>query len=109
MYVAALDQALDLGKELLKNGAWLFISRRGTRELLERELHIRVIDIPISASDYIPAIQQARKRDGKIAFFSGEEVSEVLRTICYLQDIKAHFYRFSDDLSCKRCVQSAME
>lgn len=109
VYTAALDEAADLAQELMAQGTWLFISRRGTKDILERKLGATVIDIPLEASDYIPAIQQARKKEGRIAFFTVEDPSDELKTICYLLNIQAAYYRFSDMESCGRCVAQAVK
>lgn len=107
--VAELEAAVSLAKRLLTQNDYLFISRRGTRDLLRKSLNIQVVNIPGEASDYIPAIQQLRHERGLIAFFSfEEEVSNELRTICYLLDLKMKHYCFSDSLSCQSAVQQAV-
>lgn len=104
--VAELEAAVSLAKRLLTQNDYLFISRRGTRDLLRKSLNIQVVNIPGEASDYIPAIQQLRHKRGLIAFFSfEEEISNELRTICYLLDLKMKHYCFSDSLSCQSAVQ----
>ena len=78
--VAELEAAVSLAKRLLTQNDYLFISRRGTRDLLRKSLNIQVVNIPGEASDYIPAIQQLRHERGLIAFFSfEEEISNELR------------------------------
>lgn len=107
--VAELEAAVALAKRLLTQNDYLFISRRGTRDLLRKSLNIQVVNIPGEASDYIPAIQQLRHERGLIAFFSfEEEISNELRTICYLLDLKIKHYCFSDSLSCQSAVQQAV-
>lgn len=107
--VAELEAAVSLAKLLLTQNDYLFISRRGTRDLLRKSLNIQVVNIPGEASDYIPAIQQLRHERGLIAFFSfEEEISNELRTICYLLDLKMKHYCFSDSLSCQSAVQQAV-
>jgi len=76
---------------------------------LRKSLKIQVVNIPGEASDYIPAIQQLRGEQGLIAFFSFEEdISNELRTICYLLHLKMKHYCFSDSLSCQAAVQQAV-
>lgn len=107
--VAELEAAVSLARRLLAEGDYLFISRRGTRDLLRKSLKIQVVNIPGEASDYIPAIQQLRGEQGLIAFFSFEEdISNELRTICYLLHLKMKHYCFSDSLSCQAAVQQAV-
>ena len=107
--VAELEAAGSLARRLLAEDDYLFISRRGTRDLLRKSLKIQVVNIPGEASDYIPAIQQLRGEQGLIAFFSFEEdISNELRTICYLLHLKMKHYCFSDSLSCQAAVQQAV-
>lgn len=107
--VAELEAAVSLARRLLAEDDYLFISRRGTRDLLRKSLKIQVVNIPGEASDYIPAIQQLRGEQGLIAFFSFEEdISNELRTICYLLHLKMKHYCFSDSLGCQAAVQQAV-
>ena len=107
--VAELEAAVSLARRLLAEDDYLFISRRGTRDLLRKSLKIQVVNIPGEASDYIPAIQQLRGEQGLIAFFSFEkDISNELRTICYLLHLKMKHYCFSDSLSCQAAVQQAV-
>lgn len=107
--VADLESAVSLAKRLSEQDDYLFISRRGTRDLLCKSLNIHVVNIPSEASDYIPAIQQLRNEQGLIAFFSfEEEISNELRTICYLLNLRMRHYCFSDSLSCQSAVQRAI-
>lgn len=107
--VAELEAAVSLARRLLAEDDYLFISRRGTRDLLRKSLKIQVVNIPGEASDYILAIQQLRGEQGLIACFSFEEdISNELRTICYLLHLKMKHYCFSDSLSCQAAVQQAV-
>lgn len=108
VFVGALESAAEIAEQLAEKGTWLFISRRGTKNFLERRLGTTVIDIPVAASDYIPAIQQAREEKGLVAFFTVEEPSDELKTMCYLLHIQAKYYRFSDMKSCERAVSQAV-
>ncbi|MFR3730996.1 sigma 54-interacting transcriptional regulator [Lacrimispora sp.] len=108
VYTVALEGAVGVARELIQQGTWLFISRGGTKRILEKELSATVVDIPLLASDYIPALEQAAKAKGKIAFFLAEEVSDELRTMCYLQALDAQYYYFTDDESCRQCVMQSV-
>lgn len=109
VYTAVLETAVALAEQLIAQGTWLFISRRGTRLLLEQQLHTSVVNIPLEISDYIPVIQQVRDAKGLVAFFTFEEESKELETICYLLHIQMRQYCFSDNESCRKCVQQAVE
>lgn len=110
VYTAALESAVTLANNLMKKGIWLFISRRGTRAILEKELNVSVVDMPLEASDYIPTIQNIRTtQGGLIAFFSTEDISNDLETICYLLNINIKLYSFYDNASCEQCVKQAVK
>jgi PAS domain S-box-containing protein len=109
VYTAALDQAAALAKDLMEQGTWLFISRRGTKDYLEQKLKTTVIDIPLMASDYIPALQEAKKQNKNVAFFSSKELSDELNTIFYLLNIHVNHYQFTNTESCKKCVEIAIQ
>ena len=107
--VADLEKAVSLARELLKQENYIFISRRGTRDLLKKKLGIGVVNIPSEASDYIPAIQQLRQEKRLIAFFSfDEEISNDLQTICYLLNLRMKLYSFKNSAECKKVVQEAI-
>ncbi len=107
VHIGALEDAIIIAEKLIKQGTWLFISRLGTRSILEKKLHITVVNIPMVASDYIPAIEKVRHEKGIIALFSFEPCSDELKTICYLLNIKIKHYRFYDTDSCNKCVNQA--
>lgn len=108
--IASLEDAVLTARRLLKEGDYLFISRRGTRDLLCKELGTQIVNIPGEASDYIPAIQQLRGEKGLIAFFSSEEeISNELHTICYLLDLQMKHYCFTDTDSCIKAVHQAID
>lgn len=44
--VAELEAAVSLARRLLAEDDYLFISRRGTRDLLRKSLKIQVVNIP---------------------------------------------------------------
>lgn len=109
VYVAALDEAVELARRLEKEGAWLFISRKGTKMALERELGIKVVGVHLEAADYIPIITQVRKEKGLIAIFSYEDISSALETICYLLDIKIKCYNFTNYETSALAVKHAVD
>ena len=107
--VAALEGAVSLAQSLLEQDDYLFISRRATREMLIKRLGAQVVNIPLEASDYIPAIQRLQNERGLIASFSyEEEISNDLGTICYLLNLNVQNYYFTDSSNCQAAVQQAV-
>lgn len=108
VHTAVLEEAVKLARELMENGTWMFISRGVTRDMLEKELHTTVVNIPVVASDYIPAIQKIKNVTGFVAFFALEPPNDQLKTMCYLLHIQMRHYQFSDLEMCKDCVRRAV-
>lgn len=108
VYVAALDKAVEIARKQEKKGTWLFISRKGTKTAIEDQLGVKAISIALDASDYIPAMTQARKDAGLIAIFYYEDISNDLETICYLLNIKIKCYQFKTDREADEVVQQAI-
>ncbi len=108
VHTAVLEDAAEWAREMMERGTWIFISRGVTRELIQRTLHTPVVNIPVAASDYIPAIQQVQNVRSPIAFFSYEPPSDELKTICYLMNIQMRHYQFSDTASYRACVRQAV-
>lgn len=105
--VAALEDAVSIARKCIEQGVWLFISRQGTGNSIKKELDTTVVNIPMVASDYIPAIQRVRDKKGLIAIFSYEACTDELKTICYLLNIEMKHYQFFDTPSCKKSIYQA--
>lgn len=109
VYIGALDTAVSIAKELQEQGAWLFISRKGTKAALENRLGVKTVSIALDVSDYIPVITQARKEKGVIAVFYYDDISSELETICYLLNIKIKCYKFTTNEEAECVVKQAVK
>jgi len=69
VYVSMLDDAGAMAAGLIDRGAKVFISRKGTKILIEQKLNVAVAGIPSTLSDYMDAMKKARQIPGLIAFF----------------------------------------
>ena len=94
VYRASLEDAAQCARALMAQGAQVFISRTGTQALLEQELDATVVGIPTMLSDYMEILDDARKANGPVAFFSYDEVTDDVKTICSLLRIDARHYGF---------------
>jgi PAS domain S-box-containing protein len=108
VFVAALDEAKELSKELMQKGAKIIISRKGTKTLLENELAIPIVGINTMTSDYIEAFKLAKDANGLVAFFSYEDITEDVKTLGYLLNIHLKNYKFSSDIDSGYCVKNAI-
>lgn len=109
VYISALNDAYILAKELRKNGTRVIISRKGTKAFIEKYLDIPVIGVNTILSDYIDILKTAKSLDGIIAFFTYDEITEGIKTMCYLLNINAKYYTFHDVESCETIVKQAIQ
>lgn len=109
VYVANLEGALDLVHQLSDQGASVFISRRGTREFLEKNTSATIVNIQTMLSDYIEIMDRVRDVDGLVAFFSfQEELSDEVKTTCHLLGIEGRNYCFKNAGETRKAVEQAM-
>lgn len=108
VYVSALDEAYIIAKELPKKGTSVIISRKGTKVFLEKHLNIPVVGVNTILSDYIDIMKIAKKIDGIVAFFTYDDITEDVITMCYLLNINARYYTFNDAESCEYAVSEAI-
>lgn len=106
---ASLATAVDITDRLLKKGTEIFISRRGTKRLIEKEVHVQVVEIELTLADYISVIEEAVKVDGIVAFFNYGKIPEDVRTMCQMLKIDARYYSFANFSDCKHVVEEALK
>jgi PAS domain S-box-containing protein len=109
VYVASLDEAKDLCEDIIKRGAKIIISRKGTKGIIEHNFNVKVIGINVVLSDYIEIMNQARNINGPIGFFYYEEIADGVKTMCKLLNINAKYYRFTNDWDSEKCVLDAVK
>ncbi len=108
VYKASLKDAADVGAELIKKGAKIFISRRGTKKLLEKQFHVQTVEIGMTLADYVIPMQKALRTEGTVAFFSYERIPADVETVCQMQGIKASYYSFLSLEQCQEAVRQAV-
>ncbi|QNK39632.1 sigma 54-interacting transcriptional regulator [Caproicibacter fermentans] len=105
---ASLPEACSVVEQLISRGAKIFISRRGTKKMIEAQ-QVPIVEIGFSLSDYVPYMEKAKRVNGKVAFFSYGIISEDVRSMCYLLGIDALFYSFYHLSQCKDIVKEAIK
>lgn len=105
---ASLATAAEIVNQLLKKGTEIFISRRGTKRLIEKEFHVQVVEIELTLADYISVIEEAVKVEGIVAFFTYGKIPEDVRTMCQMLKIDARYYSFANFTDCKHVVKEAL-
>lgn len=109
VYVSMLDDAEAMAASLIERGAKVFISRKGTKILIEEKFKVAVAGIPSILSDYMDAMKKAREIPGLIAFFSYDDLSEDVKTMCGMLDITYRCYHFTGSQSALKSVRQAVE
>lgn len=109
LYVSALDEAYVIAKELAQKGTSVIISRKGTKVYLEKQLRIPVVGVNTILSDYIEIMKIAKDIHGMVAFFTYDDITEDVKTMCYLLNINAKYYAFRDIKSCEAVVKQAVD
>jgi transcriptional regulator with PAS, ATPase and Fis domain len=105
----ALNDALRIARNLVDQGAKVIISRKGTAAAInEAKLNVSVVAINSILSDYIESIEVAKYENGLIAFFSYDEMTDDVRSLCSMLDIKAKYYTFKTDKDCEILVQQSL-
>lgn len=105
---ASLGDARPIGEKLIAAGAKLFISRRGTKKILETEFSVPTVEIGMTLADYVDALQKAAAIQGKVAFFAYGRIPADVKTACSLQHIQALYYTFSSLEQCAAGVAEAV-
>lgn len=109
VYKGSIVNAEQITEELIRWGAKIFISRRGTRSFIERKFHVQTTEIPQNLGDYLPILEQIQHEKGLIAFFRYGTASKDLETMCKVLHINMKFYLFSDLSECETAVKQAVE
>lgn len=108
IFQASLPDACAVVGDLIDFGAQVFISRKGTKKIIEKAYNVQIAEINLSLADYITIMEEAVQVEGKVAFFSYGGIPEDVRTMCTLLKIDAVYYSFSTLDDCKRIVEEAV-
>jgi len=105
----ALHDALRIARDLVNEGALVLISRKGTAAAInEEKLNVPVVAINVLLSDYIESIEIAKNVKGTIAFFSYDDMTDDVKSICGMLHIDAKYYTFKTDRDCETIVKHAL-
>lgn len=94
--VIKLARALKLAAKLEEQGAEIFISRRGTAEIIQRNLPTPMVYIPLTLEDMAQALAKARRLTGlkhpKVAFFGMPRQDDELNMFAELLNFELRLY-----------------
>lgn len=92
--VGDLHAGLKIARELSYNNYDVILSRGGTAELIQEELEIPVVDVPLSAYDMLRAIKMAENYSGTFAIAGFKSITDCAHLLCDLlhMDIPIHTF-----------------
>ncbi len=93
--VTSPEDLVNLASSLRQRGAKLFLSRKGTQQIVERALGIQVVGLNNTLTDYMKMILEKQVGDGLIAFFSYGALSDEVMLMCEMLHIRAKNYTFT--------------
>jgi transcriptional regulator with PAS, ATPase and Fis domain len=95
-HVANLKEGLDLARHLEVQGAEVFIARRGTAEMIKRNLVTPLVHIMVTLEDMVQALGKARRLTGLdrpvIGFFALPALNDELVMFADLLDFELKIY-----------------
>lgn len=107
--LGAIEKARKIAEKAINSGVKVIISRGGTASELRKIIDIPVIDVKFSSGCYIEAFEKIRNIRGKIAFFSIEEIQDNVKSLCYILDVEAEYYRFYNEATAEAAVKQAIQ
>lgn len=109
IYVAAMETAAELAVELMARGTKIFISRKGTKSLLEKVCGAKVVAIENSLEDYICVLERLCNVKEKVGFLSYDSIPADVAALCKLLNINFESYNFTSIKDSEACVRRAVE
>ncbi|WP_444641268.1 sigma 54-interacting transcriptional regulator [Caproiciproducens sp. R1] len=108
IYVGVLDEGVRAAEELSKQGAKIFVSRKGTASVIGRK-GFNVVKINTTLNDYLRHLNLMRQYSGKIAIVEYYEFIPELKKLCdYLKIEVASLLGYSGTQDYKDCVERAI-
>lgn len=107
IYVAAMETATELAAKLMSQGTKIFISRKGTKSLLEKVCNAKVVAIEYSLEDYICVLETICDVKEKIGFLSYDNIPADVAALCRMLNIDFESYNFTSIKDSEACVRRA--
>lgn len=96
IHVANLHEGLELARDLEKKGVEVLIGRRGTGELIRKNLTTPLVPIPVTIQDMAGTLREAKQLTGlerpRIAFFALPSAQADLEALREFLDMDLHIY-----------------
>ncbi len=108
IYVAVLDEGLKLAEDLTRRGAKIFVSRKGTAELLVQN-HYTVAKISTTLNDYLRHLRILKEHPGKMVIVEHVGFLKELKLLCqYLGVENTMILGYQNATEYEACVQKAL-
>jgi transcriptional regulator with PAS, ATPase and Fis domain len=109
LFVAVLDEALPVGRLLQERGAKILLSRKGTADVLDKNMDIQVVKINTTMNDYLRHIDLMKKHKGRIGIVEYYTFMPELKKLCrYIGINDALLYSYDGMENYERVVQEAV-
>ena len=108
IYHATLVDVGELLPKLVAKGAEIFIGRRGLGHYMQKLVPEQTVIIDTELGDYLPALEVAKKAEGKVAFYRYHEMPEEIEVMCKLLGIQALYYVFGTAEECEAAVRQSI-
>lgn len=108
IYVAVLDEGLKLARTLSRQGARIFVSRKGTAELLAQN-HFTVAKISTTLNDYLRHLDLLKGHQGKMVIVEYVGFLKELKLLCqYLGVENTTILGYQNATEYEACVKKAL-
>ncbi|MEG1594792.1 MAG: PrpR N-terminal domain-containing protein, partial [Oscillibacter sp.] len=104
VFVAVTDpsEIIACATALAQRGAKIIISRKGTQQIVEGNVDIKVVGLNNTLTDYLQMLKDRGLHvPGLIAFFSYDPLSEEVMRMCQMVDVQARNYLFKNPVDCR--------
>lgn len=109
IYVAVLDDGIKLAEELMSRGARIFVSRKGTAEVLARN-HFTVAKISTTLNDYLRHLDLLKGYQGKTVIVEYVSFINELKQLCrYLGVENTMILGYQNATEYEQCVKMALD
>lgn len=109
IYVAVLDEGLRVAEQLTGRGARIFVSRKGTAELLAQN-HYTVAKISTTLNDYLRHLDLLKGHQGKMVIVEYIGFLKELELLCgYLGVENTMILGYQNATDYEQCVRTALD
>lgn len=105
-----LDEAVQVGVDLEREGISVIVSRGGTTDMLRNsKISIPIIDIPITEYDVIGILDQARRISSKFAIIGFDTLINGIESIAPIWNVEIKKFLVKNQKEVKKAVKEAKD